>query len=949
MALSWNEIANRTVKFIKDWKDVKSEKSEKDTFWNEFFNIFGISRRRLATFEEPVKKLNNKTGFIDLFWKGTLLVEHKSKGKNLDAAFEQAADYFYGIKEHELPKYILVSDFNRFRLYDLDENINYEFYLKDLLEHIKLFGFIAGYPKKIHFEEDPVNIRAADLMAKLHDELKNTGYTGHYLEVYLVRLLFSMFADDTGIFEKDTFKDLIEYRTNDDGSDLGTWIAYLFQVLNTPNDKRLKNLDEHLKPFPFVNGKLFEEQLPIASFNSEMRELILECCALNWGKISPAIFGSMFQSVMNPKERRNFGAHYTSEKNILKLINPLFMNDLKHEFNKIKNNKNILKEFHVKLSKLTFLDPACGCGNFLIISYRELRLLELEILKILYGNQQIIDISQFVLLNVDKFYGIEIDEWPAKIAEVAMWLIDHQMNLNVSEEFGQYFIRLPLEKSAQIINGNALEIDWANITQNAYNISSNTTNVYQINEPVPHYESVNVYTKSINIKKSDIYDKSQQWKFIPEGKVDFIFGNPPFVGSKFLNTNQRNEMANIFSGIKNGKILDYVSAWYIKAAQYIENAKTKCAYVSTNSITQGEQVGVLWKLLFEKYKIKIHFAHKTFKWSNEGKNVANVYCTIIGFSNYNVPDKELYIYSDINGEPEKVIVKNINPYLVEADDVFLERRKKPISDIPEMCFGNVALDSGHLIFTDKEKDDFIKSEPKSEKWFKRLLGAKELLYNKERWCLWFKDIEPAELRKMPKVMERVKKVQKTRLKAKDTGTQKLAQRPYQFRDTNNPDKYIAIPITTGESRVYIPIVYANKNYIPAVTIQTIANADLYIFGVLQSKMHMNWVKYTCGRLKNDYRYSKDLVYNNFPFPEKVNQIQRKNIIQASEKILNIRNKYSNNSLADLYDSLSMPYDLLKSHQELDDFVDAAYRQKAFQNESERLSYLFSLYKQILNI
>ncbi len=473
------------MKFTKEWEGESRERAEKDSFWNDFFHVFGINRRRLATFEEPVKKLNNKQGFIDLFWKGTLLVEHKSRGVNLDAAFEQATDYFYGIKEYEIPQYVLVSDFDRFRLYDLDLKIQHDFHLSDFYKHVKLFGFIAGYQKKRFKDEDAVNIAAAELMGKLHDQLEESGYTGHALEVILVRLLFCLFADDTGIFEKDTFKELIELKSSEDGSNLGALLAQFFQVLDTPREKRMTSLDEHLNAFPYVNGKLFEEFLPIAAFNSRMREILLQCSGLNWGQISPAIFGSMFQSVMDPQERRNLGAHYTSEKNILKLIKPLFLDELRAEFESLKGNKNRLGEFHKRLGKLKFLDPACGCGNFLIITYRELRLLELDVMKELFGGQQVIGVAEMMFIDVDQFYGIEYDEFPAKIAEVALWLMDHQMNMRISEEFGQYYARLPLRKSAKIVHGNALQTDW---------------------------ESV-----------------------VPKEELSYILGNPPFLGHHYQN------------------------------------------------------------------------------------------------------------------------------------------------------------------------------------------------------------------------------------------------------------------------------------------------------------------------------------------------------------------------------------------------------------------------------
>jgi len=647
MALSWNEIKDRALKFSNEWADETRERAEKDSFWNDFFEVFGISRRRVATFEEPVKKLGGNQGFIDLFWKGTLLVEHKSKGKNLDKAYEQATDYFPGLKEHELPKYILVSDFDRIKLFDLDERTEHEFHISEFYTNVKLFGFIAGYQKRTFKEEDPVNIKAAELMGKLHDQLKEFGYDGHPLEVYLVRLLFVLFADDTGIFEKDIFKEFIDQKTNEDGSDLGALLAQFFQVLNTPNEKRLKNLDEHLNQFPYVNGGLFAEFLPIAAFNSKMRAILLEASALDWGKISPAIFGSLFQSVMNPEERRNLGAHYTSEKNIFKLIKPLFLDELREEFEKVKSNSKRLKEFHKKLSTLKFLDPACGSGNFLIITYRELRLLEIDILRVLYKNQAVLDISQIIWLNVDQFYGIEYDEFASRVAETAMWLIDHQMNMKISEEFGQYFVRLPLTKSAKIVNADALTTDWNEVVSN--------------------------------------------------DALSYIIGNPPFIGSNIMKKEQRNQIVNLFEKKSGGGTLDYVAGWYILASKYIQNSKIKVAFVSTNSIVQGEQTSLLWDLLQNKYDIKIHFAHRTFKWNNEAKGNAAVYCVIIGFANFNISEKIIFDYEDIKGEAQVLKMKNINAYLVDSKNVLIKKNRKPICNVPNIIKGNYYAKSKGLI------------------------------------------------------------------------------------------------------------------------------------------------------------------------------------------------------------------------------------------------------------
>lgn len=584
MPLSWNEIKSRALAFAKEWEHESSEDAEAKSFWDGFFDVFGISRRRVASFETPVKKADAKQGFIDLLWKGNILVEHKSRGKDLDKAAQQAKDYFPGLKEHELPKYILVSDFQRFRLYDLDTGAQNDFELGDFPNQVHLFGFIAGYEKRTYKEEDPVNIKAAELMGRLHDRLEEIGYTGHALELYLVRLLFCLFADDTGIFEKGTFWQYLDLHTKPDGSDLAAHLSLIFDTLNAPSEQRLKNLDENLSAFPYVNGKLFEETLRPAAFDSKMREMLLEACGLDWGRISPAIFGSMFQAVMNPKERRNLGAHYTSEKNIQKVIKPLFLDDLYAEFEKAKGNRNRLNELHRKISTLHFLDPACGCGNFLIISYRELRQLEMLILRELYkGGQGVLDVREIIRVDVDQFAGIEVDEFAVRIAEVALWLMDHQVNMKVSEEFGQYFVRLPLTKSAKIVHGNALRVDWSEV--------------------------------------------------VPKEQLSYILGNPPFIGHHYQNAEQKADMALIFHKVNGHGVLDYVSAWYYKAADLIQNTPIKVGFVSTNSISQGEQAGLLWTPLLSDFKVKIHFAHRTFQWNNEARGNAAVHCVIIGFAN----------------------------------------------------------------------------------------------------------------------------------------------------------------------------------------------------------------------------------------------------------------------------------------------------------------------------
>jgi|TARA_R100000479_G_scaffold70100_2_gene33696 hypothetical protein len=894
LALSWNEIKSRALQFTNEWEGETRERAEKDSFWNDFFNIFGISRRRLATFEEPVKKLNNNQGFIDLFWKGTLLVEHKSRGKDLDAAFKQATDYFHGLKEHELPKYVLVSDFEHFRLYDLDEGLDYSFPISELYKNIKLFGFIAGYQKRTFKDEDPVNIEAAELMGKLHDQLEDSGYEGHSLEVFLVRLLFCLFADDTGIFERDTFKEFVDVKTKEDGSDLGAWLAQFFQVLNTPNNKRLKNLDEHLTIFPYVNGKLFEEALPIASFNSAMREILLECSKLNWGEISPAIFGSMFQSVMNPEERRNLGAHYTSEKNILKLIRPLFLDALHEEFDKIHTNKNKLREFHQKLGNLRFMDPACGCGNFLIITYREIRLLELQVLKQLYGTQQVIGIDEIMKVEVDQFYGIEYDEFPARIAEVAMWLMDHQMNLLVSEAFGQYYARLPLQKSAIIVHGNALQVNWEDV--------------------------------------------------VPKTELNYILGNPPFYGKQYQSKEQKEDMKRIFQGVKGSGVLDYVTAWYLKAAHYVQDTTIAVGFVSTNSIAQGEQTGILWNELFNTYGVKIHFAHRTFNWTNEAKGKAAVHVVIIGFGNFDVKDKSIFEYEDIKGEPHEIKVKNINGYLVNAPDIVLPKRREPLCDVPTMNYGSMPNDGGNLVFDTKTKKDIISQDSNSEKFIKRFVMGEELINNIDRWALWITDNELKEIRNIKPIISILTKVKKKRESSTRAATNKLAQFPYRFGEVRQPETdYIALPRVSSMRREYIPIALLEKEVIAGDKVYTISSSDKYIYGVLTSKMHMSWMRFTAGRMKSDYSYTNQITYNNYPWPKDPSTKNKEKVAAKAQNVLDVRAEYPNSSLADLYDPLTMPPNLVKAHQALDKAVDVCYRPQPFTNETGRIEYLFTLY------
>ena len=696
MPLSWNEIRSRALAFSQEWAEVSAESAEAKSFWDGFFQIFGITRRRIASFEEPVHKLGDRRGFIDLFWKGVLLVEHKSRGHSLDRAYTQALDYFPGIVERDLPRYVLVSDFARLRLHDLEDNTEHEFALADLHRNVGLFGFIAGYQTHRVQAENPVNIRAAERMGRLHDQMQAVGYIGHPLELYLVRILFCLFAEDTGIFERQQFQDYIETRTSEDGIDLAHHLATLFHVLNTPVERRLTNLDEQLAAFPCINGRLFAELLPPAGFDRAMRQALLDCCGLDWSRISPAIFGSLFQSIMDKQARRNLGAHYTSEANIQKLIGPLFLDDLRREFERIKHNRNRLFDFHKRLRQLTFLDPACGCGNFLVIAYRELRLLELEVLRASRDpRQQLLSVQSLIQVDVDQFYGIEIGEFPAQIAQVALWLMDHQMNLLVSEEFGLYFARIPLRTSANIVCANALQLDWNEV--------------------------------------------------VPAERLSYILGNPPFVGHHYQSASQKADQALVLAEIPARGVLDFVTNWYVKAAAFMHaNPRIEAALVSTNSITQGEQAGIFWPFLLAQ-GVRINFAHRTFQWNSEARGKAAVHCVIVGFALFHRPEKWLFEYEDIRGNAQATKADTINPYLVDAPDLVVGNRTTPLCAVPQMRWGNKPTDGGHLILSPEEKRELLALEPGAEKFVRRYMSGGDFLNGVERYCLWLVDAQPQEL------------------------------------------------------------------------------------------------------------------------------------------------------------------------------------------------------------
>ncbi len=909
MRLSWNEVRVRAASFAEEWRDAAYEKGETQSFYNDFFEVFGVRRRSVARYEEHVAKLDNRFGFIDLFWPGVLLVEQKSAGRDLEAAYGQAGEYFDALPEHDRPRYILVSDFQTFGLHDLDERETVSFSLADLPSHIEKFGFILGVQRRTFRDQDPVNIEAAELVGRLHDALDAAGYRGHDLERYLVRIVFCLFADDTGIFEpRDILYDFLESRTRPDGTDLGPILAQLFQVLNTTEGDRTATLDEELARFPYVNGDLFDGPLRIPAFDASMREKLLDACRFDWSSISPAIFGALFQSVMDPAERRKQGAHYTTEKNILKVIGPLFLDDLRAEFARLRLRKDSrrradLRRFQEKLGRMTFFDPACGCGNFLIIAYRELRELEIEILKEIHPERQLDALAETLsVVDVDQFYGIELGEFPARIAETALWMMDHIMNNRLSLEFGQTYTRIPLETSPHITHGEALETDWSDLLS-------------------------------------------------PE-ECSFVFGNPPFGGAKFQSPAQRAQVRRIAALGGTGGTLDYVTAWFIKAGEYAKSTGIRIGFVATNSITQGEQVAQLWPVLFDRCELEIAFAHRTFAWGSDARGKAHVHVVIIGLDGReSVPGrKRLFSYPDIKGDPDETRHAVLSPYLFDAGglaDPHLTVRKasRPINGLRRLKTGVQMIDNGILTFRGAERDAFLEAEPSAAPFFRKYIGGDEFINGFHRWILYLRDIEPSKLKRLPMVAARVARVRTYRAESPRPSTRRMADFPTLVGvDERLGADYLVIPNTSSERREYVPIGWLSPSVVANQKLRILPDATLGEFGLLTSAMHMAWMRTVTGRMKSDYMYSVGVVYNTFPTPTRwANNDKLESLAQA---VLDARAAHLNATLADLYDPDLMPPGLRRAHQALDRTVDRLYRSRGFTSERERAEHLFMLYEKM---
>ncbi len=932
--LSWIEVRDRAIKFSRDpvHTHARSERADKQTFWNDFFEVFGLRRALLASFEENVQNLKGNTGAIDLLWKGKLLVEHKSFGESLDKASSQAFEYIGNLASEdrweEVPRFVLVSDFARFVLYDLEPDEQrdlplfagqryyaHSFALAEFPQHIRQFAFMLGQTRVRLDPEDPANEKAYARMCELHDALKTGGFAAHDLERLLVRILFCLFAEDTFIFaEPEVFTRFIRTQTREDGSDLGARLNELFDWLNDPRaDGPMEDTDPFYG-FRYVNGGLFREPLHFARFNQVMRDALLFCCDFQWAKISPAVFGSLFQGVLEDRARRQQGAHYTSERDIMKVLRSLFLDELRAEWERVKADRSTrrragLEGFHQRLRSLQFLDPACGCGNFLVLAYRELRLLEIEVVRKLStvsGGQGLLPI-----VNVDQFHGIEYSEWPVRIAEVALWLMDHQMNAAAGEVFGRPVDRLPLTASPHIVHGNALRLDWNDV--------------------------------------------------LPRERCSCVLGNPPFIGKQFRNAEQQVDMELIWGAVKGAGVLDYVTAWYVKAARYIEGTRIGVAFVSTNSVSQGEQAGLLWGELFQRYHLKIHFAHRTFAWVSESRGKAHVHVVIIGFGAEDRAGKQIFDYAADTSEPTETAAGNISCYLIEGSDLVITSRKRAVCEVPAMNFGSMPNDGGYLLFSSFGRELLLEAEPEEREFLRRFVGAEEFLHGIERWCLWLVDAPAGRLRRMKKVMDCLASVRIHRSGSDRAATRKLADYPAIFGEIRQPtSRYLLVPGVSSERRKYIPIGFLPPTVIASNLVNVVPDASLWHFGVLSSAMHMTWAGVVAGRLKSDLRYSSNIVYNNFPWPDRVTDKRRVLVEKAAERVLKSRVEHGDGrvgflpsgpttrhaTLADLYNPDSMPAGLAKAHADLDRVVERCYRPEPFHSDRERIEHLFRLYEQL---
>lgn len=893
----------------KKYSNVRSEKQFAQTFWRDLFQQLCGVDDLLATgieFEYPVR--SHETGtikFIDVLWPTIVLVEHKSAGEDLDKAEQQARDYLISLDVAKRPPVIILSDFTKFRIIEVLAGKSVEFTLSDLPQNVARFESIIGdagaSAARVEVEADT---KAANLMSDLFVQFEKAGYTGHEVSVFLVRILFLLFGDDTAMWrrtERGLFADIID-NSPEDGTGLGAILQELFLTLNTAKEQRPATLAESMSGFPYINGGIFAEQLPNFNFNKSMRAALVAATQYDWSTISPAIFGSLFQSIRDAETRREMGEHYTSETSILRCINDLFLNDFYKRMHEGWDSPQLLKSLRMELGQYNWLDPACGSGNFLVVAYKRMRDIELRIIARLQeldskGSQLQLDGSLGLQVHLGQFHGIEIDEWSASIARVAMFLADHQANLALEQITGSAPNRFPLVESAVIVNANALTTDWSTVC--------------------------------------------------PMGSKTYIMGNPPFAGSYLQSAEQRAEGKAIWGEVRGGGLVDLVAHWYLLAARQMQKHGGRTAFVSTNSIVQGEQPAIIWGEL-SQLDMRIDFAHQTFKWSNDAKGVAAVHVVIVGFSaNTQKGKRKLWVYPDIKGSPLLREVDNINAYLLAAPNVLVAARSKVMKDsTPKMDYGSKPTDAGHLSdISDEVAAEIRASDPIAAKYLRKIIGARELIHSIDRYCLWLVDATPEDLRASRVLSKRVAKVREMRLASTDAQTKKDAVKPHEFQKIRQPKTdYLAVPLHSSEDRDYVPMAWFSADVITNNAVSVVGGADISLFGFLQSRPFNVWNKAVSGRLESRVRISNTITYNNFPFPD-LDVAQHDKIAAAARAVLNARDSYPNSSLADLYESTSMPTELSKAHAKLDAAVMSAYGLKSSATEAEILEVLFEMYAQ----
>ena len=923
MSLDYQHIREQLHRIIHDYKDAEGyERGQSQNFWTQIFNAYGVSGQvQLKAFEHRLKD-DKSQKYVDAFIPKLVMIEQKSRGLDLNKAYNQVSKYYERLSAADKPRYIVLSNFDELWLFDIENPLNIKEYkcpLVDLPKNAEWLDFLAPNAAMAEIvEENPINRQATEMVAKLHQAFISDGVNADELALFLTRLIFCFFADDTGIFgQKNLLDGLLTNEARSDGSNLNEVFTTLFDTLNTKD--RSSRLPESYSAFAYINGDLFSQSIRIPYFDENLYNLVVQCNNLDWSEISPAIFGSMFQSVLDiddtadsDDKRREFGAHYTSEKNILKVINSLFLQDLRDEFSKCAKDKPRALKLYEKLPTLKFFDSACGCGNFLIIAYRELRLLENQLIAQIYGEQRgLLDISSMCQVTVEQFYGIEIEPHAAHIARVALWITDHQLNQATAELFGTTRPTTPIVYSPHITEGNALQIDWEDV--------------------------------------------------LAANECDFVMGNPPFIGYTYQSKEQKADLAHVASSVKKHKSLDYVAGWYIKAMHYMQSVTkpkhhVETAFVSTNSIVQGEHVAILWQYLLKDCEGYINFAHHTFKWSNEGKGVAAVHCIIVGYGTNERKEKTIFSYNDIAGEPKPNKAKTINGYLIDGALVFFDRAKKQVSNELEMSRGNQPTDGGNLLLSDDEFKELIEIEPTAKKYIKRYMMGNEFLNNIKRWCLWFDDCDPLQLNKdlehMPLVRQRIENVRNTRLLSSKAATVKKADTPHLFDERRYVDEpYIGLPRVSSENRKFIPIGFLDGE-VAGDKLYVLLGGKSYHFGILSSSMHNAFMRLTAGRMKSDYSYSNTIVYNNLPYPFDANDESNKAVIAkeaiglAAQAVLDARKLYQDisddsPSLAKLYNTYMIdPYpELTKAHIALDKAVDKAYGYKGKGDDASRVEFL----------